>query len=167
MLQVGAVSVSGTNPEPEKEGQRPLYNISTSMDDPGLIFSDLFQFKIVQDYWTVVSSISSAPLVAQIACGRKLFNSYRALVNNNDPDKVMHIQLQHMEKDLREVENDLKIRKTLFSGNETEPQNRERRGLINSIGSALKVIAGTLDASDAEYFSSKIEQISEGAHGVY
>ena len=41
------------------------------------------------------------------------------------------------------------------------PDTRKKRGAINAIGSAMKILFGTMDNDDLETFSSKISELEK------
>lgn len=48
-----------------------------------------------------------------------------------------------------------------------DPVLRRKRGLFNSIGQALKVVTGTMDADDQQYYEEKINTIALDNRQIY
>lgn len=54
-----------------------------------------------------------------------------------------------------------------LTGAEPDSRNRKRKGIFNSIGFGLKILFGTMDSDDAEYYNEKISTIDSNQGRVY
>lgn len=165
-ILVLALCIVWTSQDPTGAGAG--YAITPTVDT-AITFEEVYQFKLVNDHWVLLTSIPVGNLFKQLELARTYFAVYFNLVQGDNPDEVIRIQLVNAETDLKEIERSLSTVRALFDKDEVEETegNRRKRALFRSVGGAIRFLTGNLDEDDAQYYDEKIKQMGQGAHDIY
>lgn len=145
----------------------PRFQVTQFEENSGIMFTDLFRFRLVYNHWNLVAAVPVTNLFVQLKSARNLFKDYLNLVKQTHPDTMMSHQLVDLEKELDSLDRQARTVRLLFASNETIKLDRAKRALFNSFGSAIKAITGNLDHEDALYFEHKLKLIESGSRNVF
>lgn len=129
--------------------------------NPGVLPLKEGQALIINDKWTLVKILDLSLLRKDLELN---INKY-ALLNN-------HVSTIFKNKPIRQELNDIKIQTdyvknlTLEKFNELLPPQRVKRGLLNPLGSIIKLISGNLDNDDALKYDTLINDVKAKQNAV-
>lgn len=156
-----AMSLGNARLEP-----KPGYTLTQASNNPGVEFTSLFRFRLVNDYWKLIASIPMAEVFSQLKLARALFTEYTNLVRRSNPDTTLTHQLTDIDKELYLLEKKSRTIRLIFTSGVNNTA-RERRGLFNSLGSAIKTVTGNMDHEDALWYENKLRQVTDGTSAIF
>lgn len=148
-------------------GNGKQYNIQKLDEQPGLYFTKKFQFVLSTEFWTISIDINLDDLEDKLT---QIHAIWDEVVNLKTNLKTIGSSWQDAHfQETRDVirSTELKV-KRLYEVLGTSPEgSRNKRGLVNTIGTGLKTLFGTMDSDDAEYYNEKISTLDSNQHRVY
>lgn len=130
-----------------------IKNVTTN---PGLLASNLGPSKIVEGYHTLTHYYQLTELSAKIQTIKEIFlETQKIIPTDGTSPSSSRLMISTLNSTLTLAEdklNDLHV--TLSS-------NRQKRGLINGLGSVIKFISGNLDSQDEERYNSILTHLQK------
>ncbi|XP_028168852.1 uncharacterized protein LOC114363877 [Ostrinia furnacalis] len=121
-------------------------------DNPGILPVKQGQAFLQTDFWTIIKVINLKGIYSDLV---SLTHSYRqldTLIDYNNPYYHEFINNKYHTDFIRDI--------TLEKYRQLVPQQRYKRGLINPLGSLIKLITGNLDHDDALKYDKLTSQLS-------
>lgn len=132
-------------------------NFNTSELSPGLLFEQIANIEIISGHWKFVTYINLTSFYEEIEYVTEVINKTQEechttelLSHHTDRNSFCEGLTAQLVDDLNEIKDANKY----FLHN-----NRQKRGLINIIGSGMKVLFGTMDAYDAEKYEKELAEL--------
>lgn len=128
----------------------------------GLFLHEEGTIKLSNSKWTLLVYKELLPVKNAISKNDRILDSFLdTFVNVNTPRMIAfkgeiqtHISL------LKQISNSVNLKYQEIMMDTPNYNIRQKRGLINGIGTIWKTITGNLDSSDGEYFNDCIEKVS-------
>lgn len=127
----------------------------------GVYFENVADLHIFRNYWKFVNYINLTPLEEKEKILQFYISKVDLLCYSKYGNEIICSGLQELERLQRRLSS-LKIdRKTIndLIGRSDDEKNKQRlkRGVFDFVGQIAKVLFGTLDSSDAEYYNEQID----------
>ncbi|XP_048483031.1 uncharacterized protein LOC125489824 isoform X1 [Plutella xylostella] len=104
-----------------------------------------------EDKWIIIKVLDLSDLYKDLVFNIDKYNEFSKLVDINKPNAYEFFDLRKQVDFLKE--------KAISKSGELTPTRRFKRGIINPLGSLIKVITGNLDNQDAIRYESLISQL--------
>lgn len=131
--------------------------ITKISNNPGILPYKLGTAKIKDNTWTLVKTIKIEPLLEEYHNLRNMANKLNSSYYEEKSEKwyitEMHNYRYIIDHLQEEIENLIE---------QILPNHRQRRGIINGLGSIIKVITGNMDQEDAERINQQIQDLQQG-----
>jgi hypothetical protein len=143
----------------------------TFKGSPGLYYDHLGEAQLYNTEWKIVTYINLCNAEEKFRVvkdyAQMSINFCKKYVNtswSNYTDCIKDIP--HIHRQIQETDN-LRMLAGQFTKDEDDPiQSRYKRGVFNFIGGISKIVFGTLDNEDENYYSKKIK-FRKGTSGVF
>lgn len=147
------------------EEDEKLYKIKEFENAPGIHYEKLGTCKLFNDEWRMITFVNMKSHEQK----HKLIKTYYGLTvricgQSKEMQKFCENFLRVSESVLRSIEQHKETLEYLVGHNSTK--NRYKRGLVNAIGRVSKLIFGTLDDEDADYYNSRISQFTKNEQNL-
>lgn len=119
--------------------------------NPGILPVKLGRAFVQQDSWSIIKILSLKGIITDFTFNVRKYEDFNRLVQLDKPNIQNFIGLKQQVEYLRDEVKD-KLRQLI-------PTKRVKRGIINPLGSIIKVITGNLDYEDAIRYDQLITEI--------
>lgn len=136
--------------------QSQQYNLNK-----GLIFLKERDILLTTDTWTIVISISTDDYDNVIARVNTLLEYLDSQQNNTPVNNLIpYYEISRLKSNLKITQRQISNLKLLL------PTSREKRGLINGLGTVFKFLFGTLDDDDYQSLNSRLDSLEDKGDSV-
>lgn len=126
-------------------------------NNPGLLPLQLGQTQISNDHWTYIQIFNINPIILEFNRIKSKFHDLENILKSNENYSREYFNTYNI---INNLEN--KITEQINQINPTySDSNRPKRGLLNALGSIIKIITGNLDNEDAEKYNQQINYLQE------
>lgn len=126
-------------------------------NNPGLLPLQLGQTQISNDYWSYIQVLDLSPLIDEF---RLVQNQYKRLKTRLIQNKSYQQEYTNSFPLIDNLEQ--KITNQIFQLNPEDTSHaRHKRGIVNGLGSILKIITGNLDQEDAQKYDDQISFLTK------
>ncbi|XP_072758657.1 uncharacterized protein [Anoplolepis gracilipes] len=133
---------------------------------PGLYFESIGNLLIFRDYWKFISYVNFAPLEEKENILKFYIHKIEILCYNlygNNISRSGLQELQCIERKLTAIKADREILNDMIGRFDDKPLNNRsakvKQGVFNFIGQISKILFGTLDSYDADYYNEQIDLV--------
>ena len=124
--------------------------------DKGLVFIKERDILLATDTWIIVISISTEDYDNVIAKISTLLDYLETQQNNTQVNSLIpYYEISQLKTNLKNTQKQVSTIKLLL------PTSREKRGLINGLGTVFKFLFGTLDDDDYQTLNSKLDSLED------
>lgn len=136
--------------------QSQKYNLNK-----GIIFLKERDILLTTDTWTIVISISTDDYDNVIARVNTLLEYLESQQNNTPVNNLIpYYEISRLKSNLKITQRQISNLKLLL------PTSREKRGLINGLGTVFKFLFGTLDDDDYQSLNSRLDSLEDKGDSV-
>lgn len=130
------------------------FQVTEIKDNPGLFPLKLGTTQIQTDHWTFVHIFNLDDLMNEYNVLEDSFTQIRLALDNSIDNKSYVREYQNTVNLVIDLQNKIKLQFEQLNPintlkNNLTSKNRIKRGLINGLGSIIKIITGNLDHEDA------------------
>ncbi|XP_050315541.1 uncharacterized protein LOC126750082 [Anthonomus grandis grandis] len=140
---------------------RPDVTFHDVSKNPGLLPMKLGNSQNIIDYWTFIQIYDINPIISQYLIMQKTIYDLEKNIENCSLYKKEYFNSYNLASTLKE-----KIKNQILQINPFSLKTREKRGLINGLGSIVKSITGNLDNEDAQRYDSAITSIMQNENNI-
>lgn len=137
--------------------------IETLNNTLGIFYSKIDKIKISNDHWQLLVYQDLNSLKQAIDSNSRILNSIIEFIDEPVPRKIaLKTEIHTHVSLLTQIADtiDEKYQNILIG------TTRQKRGLINGLGTIWKSITGNLDSSDGEYFNNCIDKVVKDEHEI-
>lgn len=114
-------------------------------------------------YWTLIKIIDLEPIRVEYD---NLVNNFKVVTSAYNKHENGKGHFREMENFHKLLEYIIKQIKKKFDALDPAPSKRQKRGLINGLGSLIKFVTGNLDSDDAIKYNDAIKNLSNQQNGL-
>lgn len=139
-------------------GQSSGINIKNLTQNSGIIPINLGPARLQRNDYTIVHFYDLNPLVKEFENLNTQYNDLLSTVNSKSAN--FSLDLVNYKKIIYHLRTVIVDKINNIQLGQPSVNNRKRRGLYNSLGSAIKFVTGNLDAEDGDRFDKIIESLN-------
>lgn len=139
-----------------------LYNVSTFDHDPGIYYEYLGKLRIYNDAWNLITYVNLKTQDEHISVLENILTNTENICNSfktieNVESTICSISMRNVKREFNSIKEQQDIFSQLLGH---KPYIRVKRGFLDVVGKAAKILFGTLDDDDATYFNDKIQKVT-------
>lgn len=134
--------------------------LQIEVDIPQVVQIPMGKIKLYEDTWTIVSVLEMSEIVEQSDALRKSIKRMIDLTNLRGSGEWNDI-FEKLSQSFEMIDKE----KHLFIP-VTPTSSRQKRGLVNIVGTLNKFLWGTLDANDADYYNTEIDKLYDSTNQI-
>lgn len=130
-------------------------------DSSGLIFAPIADTQLTYKEWRIVFYYDLEPYFRELELLKQYEKRLIAIctkkTENPSREEICQVTLEHVNNHMRSVSEDMEI----VQSYDSIGKNRNRRGLINAVGSLQNILFGVLDQEDAKRYEEQINELKQ------
>lgn len=164
LITLGFVIVSGKILVEEVRNNRELVKLESLPNYPGLYFVPQFWFLMSSESWEVLYNVPLEPLARRINLTESI---WKEIVVHKQNLTILwtNPKIELLESAIKNLQDAYHQFRNLLI--HTDTITRNKRGIFNSLGRALKIITGTMDSDDEDYYNEKINTVALDNKRIY
>lgn len=132
------------------------FHVEKLRTTPGIYYEEIGTLHTIKEVWKLAIQLNLSPIQLRESTLETTMTTLKQICNNTQQDTLCSTLSTTMEPMIKSVKNELQTIHDLVG----KKKPREKRGLIDGLGSIIKSITGNLDADDAQKIEEKIQQVT-------
>lgn len=142
--------------------EEEAFTITKITNNPGVYFEKLGTIQLTNENWKLITYIDINVYMLRLESVKIRYNKLKRFCDKENSVYCNKVYTT-MQRTMYKIKDDISQLKTQL-GQKEQRTRRIKRGMIDTVGEAAKVLFGTMDHDDAMYYDDKIKEASYNQH---